>query len=115
MIVDDFLTGPGELARDDSRTLPGHATGTILGSQRRTRLGYRSAGQRASLSIGPGPSSTGRLLVSLTADNYYGQFLSDTDRGAYWNDYGFSGNREYWDEGFGWDLARLLTILAALA
>ena len=69
MIVDDFLTGPEELALDDSGTQPGHATGTMLGSQRRTRLGVIARqGQRASLSIGPGPSSTGRLLVSTGVD-----------------------------------------------
>ncbi|TET07136.1 MAG: hypothetical protein E3J86_13970 [Candidatus Thorarchaeota archaeon] len=40
---------------------------------------------------------------SASGDNYYGQFICNQDIIDYfWAVYGFNGNKEYWDDGFGW-------------
>ncbi len=39
-----------------------------------------------------------------SGDNYYGGFICDQAYIDYfWGTYGFSGNKGYWDDGFGWD------------
>ncbi|MCA1623239.1 MAG: hypothetical protein LC768_11560 [Acidobacteria bacterium] len=39
-----------------------------------------------------------------SGDNFYGAFICDQVYIDYfWNTYGFSGNKNYWDDGFGWD------------
>lgn len=39
-----------------------------------------------------------------TGDNFYGQFICKEQYIDYfWNTYGFSGNKNYWDDGFGWE------------
>jgi hypothetical protein len=39
-----------------------------------------------------------------SGDNFYGQFICDQLYIDYfWTTYGFSGNKDYWDDGFGWD------------
>ena len=39
-----------------------------------------------------------------TGDNFYGQFICKQVYVDYfWNTYGFNGNKNYWDDGFGWD------------
>jgi hypothetical protein len=38
-----------------------------------------------------------------SGDNFYGSFCSQTYIDYFWNTYGFSGNKGYWDDGFGWD------------
>jgi hypothetical protein len=39
-----------------------------------------------------------------SGDNFYGAFICDQKYIDYfWNTYGFSGNKDYWDDGFGWD------------
>lgn len=39
-----------------------------------------------------------------SGDNFYGQFIcSQAYIDYFWNTYGFSGNKDYWDDGFGWD------------
>src|SRR5215211_514583 len=39
-----------------------------------------------------------------SGDNFYGQFIcSQVYVDYFWNTYGFSGNKDYWDDGFGWD------------
>lgn len=41
-----------------------------------------------------------------SGDNFYGQFICHQVYIDYfWYTYGFSGNKEYWDDGFGWDEA----------
>ncbi len=38
-----------------------------------------------------------------SGDNFYGQFICRQDMiDFFWNGYGFSGNKDYWDDGFGW-------------
>lgn len=39
-----------------------------------------------------------------TGDNFYGgSICSQVYITYFWNSYGFSGNKNYWDDGFGWD------------
>lgn len=39
-----------------------------------------------------------------SGDNFYGQFICDQRFIDYfWNAYGFEGNKNYWDDGFGWE------------
>ena len=39
-----------------------------------------------------------------SGDNFYGQFICQQQYIDYfWNTYGFSGNKDYWDDGFGWE------------
>jgi hypothetical protein len=39
-----------------------------------------------------------------SGDNFYGAYICQQVYIDYfWNTYGFSGNKEYWDDGFGWD------------
>ena len=39
-----------------------------------------------------------------SGDNYYGQFICRQDLSDYfWLTYGFDGESEYWDDGFGWE------------
>jgi hypothetical protein len=39
-----------------------------------------------------------------SGDNYYGQFICWQPYVDYfWDTYGFSGNKNYWDDGFGWE------------
>ena len=39
----------------------------------------------------------------LSGDNYYGQFICREELVDYfWYAYGFAGNKDYWDDGFGW-------------
>jgi hypothetical protein len=39
-----------------------------------------------------------------SGDNFYGQFICNQIYVDYfWNTYGFKGNKNYWDDGFGWD------------
>lgn len=39
-----------------------------------------------------------------SGDNFYGQFICNQAYIDYfWNTYGFSGNKDYWDDGFGWE------------
>lgn len=41
-----------------------------------------------------------------TGDNFYGASIcSQTYIDYFWNTYGFAGNKDYWDDGFGWDAA----------
>ena len=73
MLVDDFLTddtkGDTKLVCDTSTTKVAHDKGSMVGSNRRTRLGaIVRQEQPASLLIGPGPNDTGRLLVSTGVD-----------------------------------------------
>jgi len=40
----------------------------------------------------------------VSGDNLYGAFICDQVYIDYfWNTYGFNGNKDYWDDGFGWD------------
>ncbi|HEY3115206.1 MAG TPA: hypothetical protein VGK54_00535 [Chloroflexota bacterium] len=39
-----------------------------------------------------------------SGDNFYGQFIcSQAYIDYFWSTYGFSGNKDYWDDGFGWE------------
>ncbi|CRK49978.1 conserved hypothetical protein [Rhodococcus sp. RD6.2] len=39
-----------------------------------------------------------------SGDNFYGASIcNQTYIDYFWNTYGFAGNKEYWDDGFGWD------------
>lgn len=39
-----------------------------------------------------------------SGDNFYGAFIcNDKYIHYFWNTYGFSGNKDYWDDGFGWE------------
>jgi hypothetical protein len=39
-----------------------------------------------------------------SGDNFYGQFICQQQYIDYfWNAYGFAGNKDYWDDGFGWE------------
>lgn len=39
-----------------------------------------------------------------SGDNFYGQFICNQIYVDYfWNTYGFKGNKNYWDDGFGWE------------
>jgi hypothetical protein len=38
-----------------------------------------------------------------SGDNFYAPFLNDDQRSYFWNAYGFSGNKDYWVNGWGWD------------
>jgi hypothetical protein len=41
-----------------------------------------------------------------SGDNFYGASIcSQTYIDYFWNTYGFNGNKDYWDDGFGWDQA----------
>jgi hypothetical protein len=41
-----------------------------------------------------------------SGDNFYGEFICQQQYIDYfWNVYGFAGNKNYWDDGFGWDEA----------
>ncbi len=40
---------------------------------------------------------------SASGDNYYAPLLNDDMRTYFWNAYGFHGNKDYWDDGWGWD------------
>lgn len=42
--------------------------------------------------------------MDASGDNYYGQFICDQTYISYfWKTYGMEGNKEYWDDGFGWE------------
>ena len=39
-----------------------------------------------------------------SGDNFYGgSICSQALIDYFWNTYGFSGNKDYWDDGFGWE------------
>ena len=41
---------------------------------------------------------------NVTGDNFYGSSIcSQIYVDYFWNTYGFAGNKEYWDDGFGWE------------
>jgi hypothetical protein len=41
---------------------------------------------------------------NVSGDNFYGAVIcSQTYIDYFWNTYGFAGNKDYWDDGFGWD------------
>jgi hypothetical protein len=43
---------------------------------------------------------------SASGDNFYGPFIcAQVYVDYFWTAYGFNGNKEYWDDGFGWDEA----------
>lgn len=42
--------------------------------------------------------------LDASGDNFYGGVIcSQTYIDYFWNTYGFAGNKDYWDEGFGWE------------
>lgn len=42
--------------------------------------------------------------LDASGDNFYGGAIcSQTYIDYFWNTYGFAGNKDYWDEGFGWE------------
>ena len=40
---------------------------------------------------------------SASGDSLYGPYCSQAYINYFWNAYGFAGNKEYWDDGFGWE------------
>jgi hypothetical protein len=43
---------------------------------------------------------------NVTGDNFYGALIcNQTYIDYFWNTYGFAGNKDYWDGGFGWEEA----------